>query len=98
MDKIKGAQLVSANDLRTGEVCYLTSIGTWTMTASEAAITTSREKAARLLETAATHSGQVVEPHLIEVVRQSPAGIKASARRARIRMSGPSFHSPRREM
>lgn len=89
------AVIVTANDLRSGQVVFRRADGAWTNEAASAEVAASRDAAEALLERArADHAAcRVVEPVLIEIIRE--AGIvRPTALRELIRASGPTIALP----
>lgn len=87
-------QVITANDLKTGVVVYLTAAGDWTPAIEEArTVADEAEGQARLAraQRAAT-AKRVVEPYLIDVIREG--GVLRPLRlREHIRARGPTVPS-----
>lgn len=81
---------VTANDLATGDVVYLTESGQWSRDLADAAIAPSQEDSGRLVALAeqAAAANQVVAPYVIPLVAGAhpPAPVQF---REKIRASGP---------
>ena len=83
-------QLVTANDLKTGDVVYLTQSAGWSRRIGEASIVPNAEAGAALLATAEAQAAQniVIAPYLIPVdATVSPP--RPVQFRERIRADGP---------
>lgn len=62
-------QIVTANDLREGDVVFLTENGSWSRRVRDAAVANDKEAAQALLESAqpSVADNTVVEPYLVNV-------------------------------
>jgi hypothetical protein len=89
-DRPNGPQAVTANDLRSGAVVFLTSRGDWSQDVRDAELASDPTMADRLLARAkADHDASiVVEPVLIEISTQGDSRSPLRLRE-RIRASGP---------
>ena len=86
------AQYVTANDLLTGEVVFLTSDGSWVQDLGRAMFFSDPDEGANRLSEAEADGGRVVGPYLAEAAHDGP---KVPVHfRERFRATGPSnyFH------
>lgn len=88
------AKALTANELRSGLVVFLTPEGRWTLDLAEAALATEADRAAALerVGQAAVAERTVVEPYLIEV-EHGDAGLRPAHIRERIRTLGPTVRA-----
>lgn len=94
MAKIEKRWLISANDLRTGQGCYLRAPGTWVRDVAEATVVEERSDALTLLKLAETHHLTIVGPYLVELNLREGRQPEPVARRERIRLHGPTQSAP----
>ena len=93
MDK-RASHVVSANDLLSGGVIYLTRTDGWSQDLSEAAVAHNAVDAERLLGIASCQPDCAVGPYLVAVVA-TQGKITPTAFRERLRDTGPSIALPR---
>ena len=88
--------VVSANDLLTGDVVFLTNKSTWTTNIQEALIIKKKAESYRWLLEARFQRSRVVGPYLVELETDKNV-ISFSAFKERLRYYGPSnyFHGKR---
>lgn len=91
MAKAKGSQIVTANDLLSGDVVYLTEDGGWSGVHAEAAVAHSAEAAQDLLERGAAQSGRVVGAYLAAATLDATGRPQPLHYREVIRTRGPTI-------
>ncbi len=89
MSRGKDPQIVTANDLRSGAVVYLTADGTWSRALRDAELLADPEAASARLAEAGRRGSEVVGPYLAPA-RRSPGGVEPTHIREAIRLAGPS--------
>jgi hypothetical protein len=90
MSKIPALQVVTANDLLSGDVVYLSSGGCWRREVQHATLVRTAGDADFLMAQAAQHEAYVVGPYLAEVSQDDAGRIQPTHYRERIRTLGPS--------
>lgn len=90
--KPSNMQVISANDLLSGDVVYLDASGAWTRALAGAVLIADGQEADALLREAKAQPGNVIDPYLIDVT-VGPDGPIPSHIRERLRDSGPSFRT-----
>ena len=91
------SKIVSANDLLSGRVVYLTAEGAWSPDIADASVAPDPAAASALLAAGERDPGRVVGPYLVDVTPGGPdRGPEPTAIRERIRLLGPSV-GPRPE-
>ena len=83
-------QALTANDLRTGEPVFLSASG-WAARWAQAELFDAPEPAAAALEAARAQATVVVEPYLVDCVREGEVAVPISYRE-RVRALGPTIH------
>ncbi|MBM9594183.1 DUF2849 domain-containing protein [Roseitranquillus sediminis] len=81
--------IVTANDLLTGDVVYLTAAGDWSLRHGDAELLTEEAQAQTLLRAAEEQYDQVVGPYLAEA-EPGPDGARPIHFREAFRARGPS--------
>lgn len=89
----EGLKVVTANDLLTGAVVYLTRLGRWTEELGAAAVAEGDEAMA-LLERGQADEARVVGPYLMDVDDAAPDVVPSgrASLRELIRRDGPTIH------
>jgi hypothetical protein len=83
-------QIATGNDLLEGDVVYLTVEGAWSRAIGDAAVATSPEAAADLLERAEGYPNQVVGAYLTDVALDDAGHPGPAHFREDFRLKGPS--------
>jgi hypothetical protein len=92
------SQIVTANDLRSGEVVYLRFAHSWTPELTKASVITDRDLARASLAFAEGQANVVVGAYLSDVITEAD-GPKASHFRETFRSTGPSnYHHGKQEI
>lgn len=90
MVKVTGAKLITANDLLSGEVVYLTASGAWSRSPDNAEMlhddSTEAQRLAEVLEA----DTSVIGPYLAQATRRDDGAIVPSHFREVFRTTGPS--------
>ena len=81
--------MITANDLRQGNVVYMTNDGDWVGSIDAAQQLSDKEAAEARLPAAVAQQLQVIDPYLIEVARADNGGIYPLHFREQFRISGP---------
>ena len=92
MSRIFTPKVVTANDLRAGDVVYLTAAGQWTRFHNEAALFTAEDAANAALASAAAQSLVVVGAYLADA-KAGPNGPEPVHFREVFRTRGPSNYA-----
>ncbi|MBX2836795.1 MAG: DUF2849 domain-containing protein [Gammaproteobacteria bacterium] len=92
-------QVLTGNDLQTGEVIFYTQMGTFTEDLTKALVFDDDSEASAALKRIIDGAGDVVGAYLIEV-QSGSKGVQASHIRERIRTAGPTnyFHGKQEEV
>lgn len=85
-------KVVTANELISGDVVYLTAAGTWALSHAEAELITDQDRAVVRLQLAETQFDQIVGAYLADAVA-SDAGPKPVHFREEFRAVGPSNYN-----
>ena len=83
------SKILTANDLRLGDVVYWTSDQRWARVITDAVLFTDTATAEAELATAFAQSNQVVSPYLVDAITTETGPVPAHFREA-FRMRGPS--------
>ena len=84
------AHIVTANDLRHGNVVYLNASGEWTVTLAEAAVVRGEIDERAIFKEMQTQRHLVVDPYVLEVSVEKGT-LKPKKLRERLRAQGPSI-------
>jgi hypothetical protein len=90
MSKNPALQVITANDLLSGDVVYLATNGHWQRPLQGAVVADTADEANRLLAIATPQEALVVGPYLAEVTRDAAGRLAPVHYRERIRTLGPS--------